>query len=493
MRFLLGFVSKPVAEVAKTSDKPRNSELFASSATKRKSELLASSATKKRLSRSVFRQSLVIVAAWLLAGAAICRADDDPAAAFWPQWRGPLGTGVAPQADPPVAWSEEKNIRWKVALPGRGHSTPIVWGGRIFLTTAIPFGEKLPPHFSGAPGAHDNLPVTQRQQFAVLAIDRDTGKQLWQTVVHRESPHEGGHYSGSLASNSPVTDGQLVFAFFGSHGLYCLTTEGELVWQVQLGQMHTKHGHGEGASPVLAGDTLIVNFDHEGQSFVAAFDKRTGKQRWQQDRDEVTSWATPIIAQHNGKPQVVVSGTDRVRGYDVATGEILWECGGMAANIVASPVAANGMVFAGSSYEKRALIAIRLDGAHGDITGTDRVAWRRFRGTPYVPSPLLYGDALYFLTHYQGILTRVDAATGEDKPGSFRLGPIHNVYASLVGAAGRVYITDLDGVTVVISHEDVPRLLAVNRLDDRFSASAAMVDGELILRGAKSLYSIATK
>lgn len=186
----------------------------------------------------------------------------------WPQWRGPLGTGTAPDADPPVEWSEESNIRWKAVLPGRGHSTPIVWGDRIFLTAAAAIGEELAPRFSGAPGAHDNLPVTRRHRFIVLAVDRRDGKIAWQQVVHESLPHEGGHYTGSLANASPVTDGELLFAYFGSHGLYCLTVDGKLVWEKDLGLMHSKHGHGEGSSPALFGEVLVVNWDHEGQSFV---------------------------------------------------------------------------------------------------------------------------------------------------------------------------------------------------------------------------------
>ena len=188
-----------------------------------------------------------------------------------------------------------------------------------------------------------------------------------------------------------------------------------------------------------------------------ALDKRTGKQRWRVDRDEDTSWATPIVVEHAGKAQVIVPGTNRLRGYDLANGRVIWECGGLSSNIVASPVAADGVVYAGSSYDTRALLAIRLDGAKGDITGTRQVVWTRIRGTPYVPSPLLYGDSLYFLTHYQGILSRVDAKTGEDRPGPVRLDGIDNVYASPVAAAGRIYVTDLDGATMVMSHGDTPR------------------------------------
>ncbi|MDH3718772.1 MAG: PQQ-like beta-propeller repeat protein [Planctomycetota bacterium] len=440
-------------------------------------------------------RKLLLASCILFAGpaGAAPAADSPPTATerFWPQWRGPLGTGVAPRAEPPLEWSDTRNVRWKTKVPGHGHSTPIIWGDRVFLTTAVPTGDQLRPRYSGAPGAHDNLPITRRQRFVVLAVRRQDGKIVWQRSVREAVPHEGGHNTASLASGSPVTDGRHIFACFGSYGLYCLDVDGQLQWQKDLGRMQTKHGHGEGSSPVLYGDTLVVNWDHEGQSFVAAFDKSNGQQRWKVSRDEVTSWSTPIVVKDRGRPQVVVCGTNRVRSYDLASGKTVWQCGGLSHNIVASPVAADGMIYVGSSYEKRALLAIRFAGASGDITGSKRVVWNRFRGTPYVPSPLLYGDALYFLTHYQGILTRVTAKTGVDRPGAIRLGGIRNVYASPVGAAGRVYVSDRDGTTLVIDHGDVPRVLARNRLDDNFSASAALVDRELFLRGEKYLYCIA--
>ena len=407
---------------------------------------------------------------------------------IWPQWRGPRGTGVAEHANPPVEWSEQSNVRWKVAIPGRGHSSPIVWGNRVFLTTAIPYGDMLPPKYSGAPGAHDNLPIRQRHRFVALALDLGSGKVTWQKTLHETLPHEGAHYTASLASASPVTDGEHVYAYFGSHGLFCLNFAGDVIWNQNLGKMQTKHGHGEGSSPALHGDTLVVNWDHEGASFVVALDKATGKQRWRVHRDEVTSWSTPIVVPVGDDLQVIVCGTERVRAYDLKTGRVIWECGGMSNNIVATPVAAEGMVFVGSSYEKRILMAIRLSGARGDITNSDHVVWSVQRGTPYVPSPLLYGDALYYLTHYQGILTRVHAKTGEAQPGAMRLGRLGNIYASPVAAANRVYVTDQEGVTAVITHDAIPRVLAWNELDDRFSASVAIAGDSILLRGDQHLY-----
>jgi outer membrane protein assembly factor BamB len=223
-----------------------------------------------------------------------------------------------------------------------------------------------------------------------------------------------------------------------------------------------------------------------------ALDKRTGKQRWRVARAEDTSWATPIVVEHAGKALAIVPGTNRLRAYDLADGTVIWECGGLSSNIVASPVAANGIVYAGSSYDTRAMLAIRLAGAKGDITGTNQVIWTRSRGTPYVPSPLLYGDSLYNLQHYQGTMVRIDVKNGEEQGGPFRLGAIRDVYASPVGAANRIYITSREGVTQVMSHGDAtPKMLAVNRLDDSFSASAALVGREMFLRGEKHLYCIA--
>lgn len=426
--------------------------------------------------------------ALLLSNGIIASATDN-----WPQWRGPDQNGVSDATNLPLTWSAEENIVWKTPLPSFSGGTPIIWGDRIFITTAVLYGGALNPQYSDAPGAHDIRPITHRYKFMVIAVSRRDGKILWERIVREGLPYEGVHYTASLASSSPVTDGEHLFAFFGSNGLYCLDLNGKLLWQIDLGDMQILHSHGEGSSPALYRETLIINWDHEGESFIIAFDKRTGKQRWKVERDKGTSWTTPIVVEHPaGAGQVIVSGSKRMRGYDLATGKVIWECGGLSVeNVVSSPVAGDGMVFAGSTYDRKAMLAIRLDGANGDITGTKQVVWRRNRGAPYVPSPLLYGNSLYFLYHIQGILTRVNARTGEDQPGPIRLNGIRTVFASPVGAAGRVYITDRDGTTLVIRHSDTPEVLALNRLDDSFSASAAIVGRELFLRGERNLYCIA--
>jgi len=413
----------------------------------------------------------------------------------WPQWRGPLSSGVSLTAQPPLTWSESKNVRWKLPLPGQGHSSPIVSGDRVYLLLATPFGEARPPVFDTAPGTHDSVPVTHQHRYSVAAIHRHDGRLLWQKTVREAFPHEGGHTTGSPASHSAVTDGTRIYANFGSRGLYCLDTNGTVIWQADLGRMNTHHAHGEGSSPVLSGDLLIVNWDHEGDSFICALDKFSGRQRWKVPRDEKTTWSTPLVVEHGGKTQVVVSATKRVRSYDVATGEQLWECAGLTDNVVSSPVHYSGIVIAGNSYARQAMVAIRLDGARGDLTRTDRVAWRLNRMTPYVSSPLMYDDTLYFLRHNQNILSHLNPLTGEDRGAPLRLDAIRDfIFASPVGAAGRVYITARDGVTVVLQH--APRaadhpVLAVNRLDDSFSATAALAGRELYLRGERFLYCLA--
>jgi hypothetical protein len=312
--------------------------------------------------------------------------------------------------------------------------------------------------------------------------------------AREEFPHEGGHVTGSLASNSPVTDGNLVYAMFGSRGLYAYDFTGKLVWQKDLGRMHTLHSHGEGSSPVISGDDLIVVWDQEspGGSYFYTFNKKTGEQRLKIPRDEKTAWATPLVVEHQGAKQVVTSATQRIRSYDLSTGALIWEAGGLSQNVVSSPVAGFGMVFSGSSYDRQAMFGIRLDGAKGDVTGTANVAWKLSRLTPYVSSPLLYGDTLYFIRHNQNVLSRMEPVSGQFRGEPIRLEGIRDfIFASPIGASGRIYIPSRDGVTAVLSHDRMNTQLASNKLDDAFSASPAAVDGELYLRGEKFLYCIA--
>ena len=423
-------------------------------------------------------------------GATDMAASDDG----WPQWRGPLATGAAPAADPPVEWSETRNVRWKIEIPGNGSATPIVWGEHVFVSTAVPAGDsgareglftRLTRRIMSTEGASRNL------RYTVLAVERRTGEIAWERVVSEGTPHEGRHQTGSWASPSAVTDGEVLCAFFGSAGLFCLDMDGQPLWDRDFGDMEIRMGFGEGASPTLHDDTVIVNWDHQGQSFIAALDKRTGRERWRTDRDEMTSWATPLVVEHGGRTQVVTNATDRVRSYDFETGELLWDGEGATTNAIPSPVAAEGMVYLMSGYRGNRLDAVRFGEAEGDITGSGAVAWSLDRDTPYVPSPLLHDGILYFTKGNNGILSAYDARSGRLLYGPERLSGIRSLYASPIAAGGRIYIPSRDGTTVVVAAGAEFELLAVNMLEDGFDASPAAVDGELYLRGRQHLYCIA--
>jgi outer membrane protein assembly factor BamB len=305
-------------------------------------------------------------------------------------------------------------------------------------------------------------------------------------------PHEGHHRDHGFASHSPVTDGQRVYAWFGSRGLHCYDLDGQLKWSKDFGRMQTKNSFGEGSSPALHGNVIVVTWDHEDEDFITALDKETGKELWRQARDEETSWATPLIVPHDGKAQVVTSATRKIRSYDLATGKLLWECAGMTANVIPTPVAADGLVYPISGFRGNALLAIRL-GRAGDLTDSDAIAWRHNRSTPYVPSPLLYGDRLYFFASNNSILSCFDAKSGKAVLDAQRLEGPSGFYASPLGAGGRVYLTGRNGVSVVIKHADTLEVLATNRLDDRFDASPAAAGPELFLRGHENLYCLAEK
>ncbi len=410
----------------------------------------------------------------------------------WPHWRGPLARGVAPQGNPPVEWSETRNVRFKVEIPGRGLSTPIVWKERIFVTSAVPLGEApapAPPPEEG--GRLARVSPSGAQRFVLYALDRQTGKVVWERTAREGVPHEGTHADGSWASASAVTDGEVVLAPFGSNGLYVYDLDGKLLWSKDLGDMATRNAFGEGSSPVLAGDTVVVNWDHEAGSFIVALDKRTGNERWRQLREEVTSWSTPLVVEHGGKQQLVVAATGRTRSYDLATGEVLWQAGGMTTNVIPSPVESDGVVYVMSGFRGNALQAIRLDQAKGEVAGPPAIAWTYDRDTPYVPSPLLHEGILYFLKHNTGTLSALDAKTGALRYGPVRLEGLDGAYASPVAAAGRVYVVGRNGVTQVIRAGAEHVVLATNRLDDRFDASPAIAGDELLLRGHRYLYSLA--
>jgi outer membrane protein assembly factor BamB len=408
----------------------------------------------------------------------------------WGQWRGPDASGVSSTANPPLEWSETRNIRWKVEIPGRGHATPVVWNDRVFVLTAVP---------AGVSGEAQHAPrggLTPRgvHKFMVLAIDRRTGRTLWERIAAEQEPHEASHTdNGSWASSSPITDGESVFAYFESFGLYAYDFNGTLKWKKDLGDKRMRNQFGEGSTPALHGNTLVIVWDHlngEG-SFIVAIDKRDGRELWRVRRDEIDTWATPLVLEVNGRPQVIVPAMRRNRAYDLTTGAVVWESDGLTMNPIPSPVYADGLVFLMSGFQGNDLKAIRVADARGNIDNTPHVAWTLERDTPYVPSPIVVDGTLYFLKTNSGILSAFDAKTGKPHYQNQRLEGVPNVFASPAAARGRIYIPGREGTTVVIRSGPVYEVLARNTLDDGLDASPVLVDNELLLRGNKYLYCIA--
>ena len=407
----------------------------------------------------------------------------------WHQWRGPLATGVAPNGDPPTTWDYKTNIKWKAALAGKGSASPIVWGDRVVVLTAIDTGKKadpaaLPkvdPKFEKKTDAPGNY-----YQFVVMCFDRATGKLLWKKVAAEKVPHEGHHETHSYAAGSPTTDGQFLYASFGSFGIYCYDLNGNLKWSRDLGKMNTRLGWGEAVTPTVHGEHLLINWDQEADSAVYCMNAKTGETLWKTPREEKTSWNTPLLVEHKGMTQVILNGTNRVRSYDMLTGKVIWECAGMTINAIPSAVARDGIAYIMSGYRGAAAVAVPLDS-----TGELKVPiWRYGKGTPYVPSPLLLGNRLWFTQANQPLLTTLDIKTGKPVIEQERLPNVKSFYGSPVAAAGRIYLTDRDGTTLVLKDGDSLEVLATNKLNDPVDASPAIVGKQLFVRGEKYLYCI---
>jgi len=428
-----------------------------------------------------------LISAFILTSTLLAQTSDTDR--YWAQWRGPRHSGVSHTANPPLEWSEDRNIRWKVQIPGRGFASPVVWGDRVFVVTAVPMGlagdAQHAPRGAATPrGVH---------RFVVLALDRKTGKTIWERVAREQEPHEGSHVdNGSWASSSPITDGERVYAYFESFGLYAYDFHGKLLWEKDLGDKRMRNEFGEGSTPTLHGNTLVVVWDHQDGSFVVALDKRDGKELWRAPRKEIDTWATPLVIEVNGRAQVVVPAMERVRSYDLATGDVVWESDGLTMNTIPSPIFSDGLLFLMSGFRGNDLKVIRVADAKGNIDGTSAIVWTLDRDTPYVPSPVLVDGILYFLKSNSGILNAVDAKTGTPHYQNQRLDDVPNMFASPVSAQGRIYFPGREGTTLVIKSGPAYEVLAKNALDDGFDASPALVDNEIYLRGYKYLYAIAS-
>lgn len=418
--------------------------------------------------------------AWVLVCGLLVAADDD-----WPRWRGPLDNGIA-RGDAPVEWNESKNIAWKAAIPGRGHSSPVIWGDRIFLTTAVPTSPIQTPGGGRGPGGGAGAGVEHK--FVVMALDRNTGKILWEQTATVAAPHEGYHQRyGSFASNSPVTDGKRLYAFFGSRGLYAYTLDGKSVWKKEFPPMKVRLQFGEGVPTVLHGDRLLLNFDQESDSYLVALDKSNGKELWRVARDEQSSWSPPFVVEHAGRKQVILAASNKVRAYDLASGKVIWECGGLGSNVIPAPVTQNGVVYVMSGHRNPNLMAIQL-GRDGDLTGT--ILWSNQRGNSYTPSPVLADGKLYFISD-SGMLSCLNAATGEPYYLQQRLPKPYSFKASPVAVNGKLYLSTENGDIVVVKMGEKFEVLATNSMGDQmFIASPAVAGGSLYLRGPDTLYCV---
>lgn len=417
----------------------------------------------------------------------------------WSHWRGPEVNGASTTANPPTEWSEEKNVKWKVEVPGNGSSTPIVIGDRIYLHTAVKTDrvdenavKEKPQEETGGRRRRfgGGSAPTNFYEFWVLAYNKSDGSLAWGKKVTEEVPHEAGHNTNNFASSSPSTDGQRLYSNFGSRGIYCLDLDGNVLWSRDFGAMRTVASFGEGSSSAVKDGVVIVPWDHEGESFLAALDAVNGEVKWKVQRDEGTTWATPLITEYNGSYQVVTNGAKRVRSYDLQSGELLWECGGQASNPIPSPVRYEDNVICMTGYRGYSIYSIPL-GSSGDITDTDKPAWKGGDAAPYVPSPVLYDGQLYYLKANNGVLVSRRADTGEVVIPETRLPNIKNVYSSPVAADGKIYITDREGSTIVLKHGSEFEVLANNKLDAQVDGSLAFVGDEVFVRSWTHLYCIA--
>ena len=411
---------------------------------------------------------------------------------YWPNWRGPECNGSTPYGNPPITWSDSENIKWKVGTIGQNTSTPIIWGDQLIYQTAIPTkaldaSQVRPPGRKGM-----GKGVSAHQKFDVICLNRQNGQLLWQTTVKEALPHQGHHKNHGFASFSPITDGKHIWASFGSRGLHCLDMNGEIIWSRDLVEHNIQNGFGEGGSIALVDNAIIAVCDHEGQSWIFAIDKDTSQTLWKKERQEISNWATPAVARAGGKTQIITNGTKLVRSYDLKNGDVIWQSGGQTKNAIPSPIIAFGNAYCTSGYSGSLMQAVNLN-ATGSVSETNGVSWQINKGTPYIPSPVLYKGKLYFCKSNRGEVSCFQAETGKMVYSEKSLDGIKSIYASPVAVADRIYFIDRKGTAVVINGSNQFEIIATNTLDDEFDASPVVVGDEIYLNGKKFLYCIAKK
>ncbi len=417
----------------------------------------------------------------------------------WPSFRGPNASGVAEGANPPVTWDLEKsqNVLWKTDIPGLSHSSPIVWGDNIFVITAVSGEAK--PTFKAKDRGIDLANDDARHTWMIFALNKRNGRVLWSEKAYEGVPRAKRHVKATQANSTPATDGRYVVALFGSEGLACYDLKGKLLWKQDLGVLNPglwddkESSWGHASSPIIYRDLVIVQADGHKQSFIAAFNLKDGKQTWRVERNEITSWTTPTIYQGRNRVELIANGGRYIRGYDPLTGKELWRFADNDTQVkMQAPLIANDLIYITGGYPPgRAMYAFR-PGAVGDISlksGEDKnafLAWTTSKGSPYTPTPIIYGAEFYVLAD-NGVLSAYDAKTGENiyqqrLPTSFSASP--------VAANGKLYLSSEDGDVFVVKAGRQYELLSRNTMGQALMATPALTEGMLIMRGENTIYAL---
>ena len=421
------------------------------------------------------------------------------AADNWPQFRGPGAMGVSTNPDLPDIWSATENVLWKRDLAGRGWSSPVVWGKRVFITTVVNEGKSEVPRKGLYFGGNRLRISTSIHHWKVVCLDLDTGKVLWEKTARTGKPRGPIHLKNSYASETPSTDGERVYAYFGNHGLYCYSVEGKQLWKKEWPAYKTRYGWGLAASPVLHKGRLYIVNDNSEQSFLVALDAKTGKRIWRVERkDEKSNWSTPFIWENKLRTEIITPGTRKNRAYDL-DGKLLYQFGGNSSITIATPYAKFGLLYVTSGYvgdRRKPVFAIR-PGAKGDISlesdqdSNEHVAWCQRRAGPYNPSTIVYGDLMYVLLD-RGLVACYEAKTGKHVYGPERVVPRGGAFTSSPWAYnGNIFFLDENGVTYVLKAGRDFKLIRANRLnpkEDMCMATPALVGGKLLIRTDARIY-----
>ena len=446
---------------------------------------------KSQIPTSTSRRLLACLTVALACSAAL-RAEN------WPQWRGPGGQGISKETRLPAEWGPEKNIAWKVQVPGRGHSAPVIWNNRVFLTAAIEGeevpGAKAPVHTNGGrPFVHpDAVGANRKHTYKVLAYDGISGKLLWEQTAWEGTPFDDRHRRGSFASPSVATDGRLIYAYFGPEGVYAYDLNGKPAWNASIGKVKTL-GLGAASSPVIYEGLVILQADDDegADSAIVALDAKTGKERWRTKRPVQVSWSTPVLVQAGARTELVTNGTEWIIAYDPASGNELWRTKGVESNAIHTPVVGDGVVIVTAGFPAKKTIAIKPGGS-GDVTKTSHILWTYEKGTAYVVSPILY-EGLVYLLNDRGVMTALDAKTGEIKYEGGRVPVPASFMGSPVAANGRLLLTSEDGDTFVIKAGAQHEVLATNSVGEPVYTTPAISNGRIYIRGEKHLFGIGQK